>query len=196
MVFVAGGSRMINPMALVSADTETLFGAQKAETFTTEWMLADSVVTGSPLFASSGDLIGFATGDTSAFGLHHSRGFVQDVVRTGAVRGAVLGLYVADLSRLSNVTEDVRGGRYSGALVIAPSTLTSAIVKGGPADKAGILVRDIILDVDGESVSAQQSLAEILSLYEPGEIANMRISRGGQIVDVAVTLGELKDLVY
>jgi S1-C subfamily serine protease len=195
-LFLVDGERSLKPLALKESDREILFGSQKAETFTTGWVIGENVKSGLPLFASSGGLLGFTTGEATAFPLHHSRGFVQDTVRSGGVKSAGLGAYVADISRVYNITEEIKGGRNSGAVIIAPNLQTSGILKGGPADKAGLLVRDIIIDVDGEAVTSKQSLSEILSSYDPGEIANMRVIRAGQTLDVAVTLVELKDLVY
>lgn len=196
MLFGIMGLSGIQPTVLTASDYEVVFGVGKAEIFATEWRIAENIKDGQPIFASTGDLAGFALGDFRAFPLHHSSSFVQDIVRTGAVHRAALGAYVVDLSRTYNLASALRQGRYDGALVLAPNISARATVKGGPADKAGIVSGDILLDADGVSVTSANTLAEILAEYKPGEIANVRLLRGGQTVTVPVTLGDAKDLVY
>jgi S1-C subfamily serine protease len=193
---LGAGDAELTPIALSNADHGIAFGSVKAESFITDWTLSEDIQSGTPLFSSSGELAGFSTGGGHAFPLHHSSGFVTDVVRTGSVRHPLLGAYVLDLSHVFNVSTDLRQGRNAGALVVPPVANGKAVIAGGPANKAGIVAGDIILDIDGDAVSSARSTAEILADYEPGEIANVRILRGGVSQVVPVTLGDEKDLLY
>ncbi len=197
MLFALSSSEIsLEPVALAHANHAVLFGALKAETFITDWSLSENLPPGTALFSGGGELAGFSLPGSRAFPLHHSSGFVADVVRTGSVRHPLLGAYVLDLSHSFNVSADLRQGRAAGALIIAPSSTVRAVVKGGPANKAGIVAGDIIVDVDGTALSEEKTLAEILAEYEPGEIANVKILRGGESTVIPVTLIDEKDLLY
>jgi S1-C subfamily serine protease len=193
---LSSGETSLEPVVLTNADHPILFGALKAETFVTDWSISQNLPPGTALFSGGGELAGFSLPNSRAFPLHHSSGFVTDVVRTGGARYPLFGAYVLDLAHSFNVNADLRQGRASGALVIAPSGTVRPVAKGGPANKAGIVAGDIIVDVDGEALSSEQTLAEILSGYEPGEIANVKILRGGESEVVPVTLMDQKDLLY
>lgn len=196
MLFVFEDEDSFLPTVLENADEEILFGPQQAEAFRTSWKVQDTLASGLPILASTGELLGFTLGDGFALPLHHSRGFVQDVVRTGAPREAAFGAYVVDLSRVYNITNDLRQGRYSGALIMNAISGASALPSGSPALLAGIRPFDIVLDVDGDAVTETRSLAEILGEYDPGEVANVRVLRDGATVVIPVTLGDAKSLVY
>jgi 2-alkenal reductase len=61
---------------------------------------------------------------------------------------------------------------------------------GTPAEEAGIKEGDVILAVDGQNIDAQNSFAEILFSYKPGDTVDVDIQRGDQQLTVQVTLGE------
>jgi serine protease Do len=77
-----------------------------------------------------------------------------------------------------------------GALVIAGNGNQKAVVAGSAADKAGIKENDIILEVNGQQVNSEHSLAGMLKNYDPGDTVKMKLLSGGKEKDVTVTLGE------
>ncbi len=190
MLFAGFGEDSLEPVVLDAADQTTQNGVLPAEVFATGWRLEKALPTGTPLFSSAGGLDGFALTNGDAFPLHHSEGFVQDVVRTGAVREAFLGAYVLDLSRAYNIDPSLKVQRAEGALLFSPVAQKPAVIPTGPAGKSGLKSGDIIVDVDGEAVTYSRTLAEILAEYDPGEIANIRIFRSGETSVVPVTLGD------
>jgi serine protease DegQ len=71
-----------------------------------------------------------------------------------------------------------------------PSVMIRGMQRGGPAEHAGILVRDVVVDVDGKPThSVPQLLARIAEL-RPGSSARVRLVRDGKPVDVDVTVGK------
>jgi serine protease DegQ len=75
------------------------------------------------------------------------------------------------------------------ALARAEGVLIRAMQRGGPADQAGIKVRDVVVEVGGKPTpSVPQLLARIAEL-PPGSNAKVRVVREGRPVDVDVTVG-------
>jgi S1-C subfamily serine protease len=83
--------------------------------------------------------------------------------------------------------------------------LIAEVVKGGPADKAGLkgggkeirfqasLVKpggDVITKVNGLLVTEHRDLGDLISRYRPGQTVKLEVYRGGQRRTVEVVLGE------
>ena len=72
--------------------------------------------------------------------------------------------------------------------------LVKQVKKGGPADKAGIVVEDIIVKFDGQSVKTMTALTDTLQYYAAGEKVKVTIAyREGRDYtekEVEVTLGD------
>lgn len=68
----------------------------------------------------------------------------------------------------------------------------AGVSAGGPAEKAGIKIGDIITKVSGTEVSNSLALTRELFKYKPGDKVTLTYFRDGASKDVEVTLGELK----
>lgn len=77
-----------------------------------------------------------------------------------------------------------------GALVLRGDKGEPAITKGSAAEKAGIQENDVILEINGEKITPQNSMASIIQKYNPGDTVTLRLVRDGKEMDVQVTLGE------
>ena len=64
------------------------------------------------------------------------------------------------------------------------------VVKGGPADKAGLQAGDRIVSVDGSEVASQSDLGTLMQNHKAGDTIEITVARGGQMQTVNVTLGE------
>jgi photosystem II stability/assembly factor-like uncharacterized protein len=63
------------------------------------------------------------------------------------------------------------------------------VTKGGPAEKAGLLVGDIVLTLNGTPILAFQHLAEQLRGHKAGEKITFKVSRNRVAKDIVVALG-------
>lgn len=80
-----------------------------------------------------------------------------------------------------------------GALVVRGQNVTDfAVVPGSPADKAGIVENDIILEVNGTKVDADHPLANLLNQYNVGDVLTLKVWHKGNTNTVQVTLEERK----
>jgi serine protease DegQ len=74
-------------------------------------------------------------------------------------------------------------GRDEGLLVMAVTT-------AGPAAAAGVVVGDVLLELDGHAIKSPEDLLDLLVGDRVGRQATLRLLRGGTATDVAVTIGE------
>ena len=73
--------------------------------------------------------------------------------------------------------------------LVSQGTLISGVMRGGPADRAGIRPGDVLLDVAGHAVNDPQSMLEAVAALPPGNRAPLQIRRGREKVDVQVEIG-------
>lgn len=67
------------------------------------------------------------------------------------------------------------------------------VMKGSPADKAGLAPRDVITHVDDTALDEEHDLAAVLSRYQPGDEITLTVWRFGETRKVTVTLGQHPD---
>jgi putative serine protease PepD len=140
---------------------------------------------GGPLLDDSAHVIGvnsqIATSGTSngnlGIGFAVPANTVRQVVpileRGGTVKRAYLGVQTAS-------TDPSNGG--TGAQI-------SSLVPGGPGNRAGLQVGDVIKSVAGQKVSDPTQLSIIVSKKNPGDQVSVVVERGGASRTIQVTLG-------
>ena len=77
-------------------------------------------------------------------------------------------------------------GRDRALLVIDVTT-------GGPADSSGVLVGDLILDVDQHPIGSTDDLLALLTADRVDRSVPVRVLRGGGVTDLTVTIGVRKE---
>ena len=70
------------------------------------------------------------------------------------------------------------------------AVLVIAVNRDGPAAKAGVLVGDVILALDGQPVTSPDDLVDLLTGDRVGKAATLSLLRGGSAASLAVTIGE------
>jgi len=74
-----------------------------------------------------------------------------------------------------------------GALIIRSR---GAIVLGSPADKAGLLPGDIILECNGKKISTKKTLSDHLEEFNAGDEIELSVLRGTEKFRIKITLAE------
>lgn len=87
----------------------------------------------------------------------------------------------------NNLTVD-----YGAYIVGGGNAANPAVVPGSAADKAGLKEGDVILEVNGQKIDQEHSLAGLLKNYNPADVVRMKILSGDKEKDITVTLGESK----
>ena len=70
------------------------------------------------------------------------------------------------------------------------AVLVTAVSSGSPAARGGVIVGDVILELDGHSLASPEDLLDLLQGERVGRSVTLRILRGGAPLDVAVTVEE------
>ncbi len=154
---------------------------------------------GGPLLDLSGEVIGvnvaIAQGSQNigfALPINNIKSAIESVKATGKIVRPYLGIrYVAintEMKDKNNLTVDY------GVLVKAGANQNElAVVPGSPADKAGIVENDIVLEVDGVKLDENNTLASIIRQKSIGSVINLKILHKGVEKTVPVTLEAAKD---
>jgi len=147
---------------------------------------------GGPLFNLRGEVVGINSQIYSRTGGYMGLSFaipidlaldVQNQLRsTGHVSRGRIGVVIQEVTR--ELAESFGLARPEGALV-------NAVEKGGPAEKAGVEVSDIIVKFDGKGVASSSDLPRIVGATRPGSKVAMLVWRKGVARDLTVTVGEI-----
>lgn len=62
------------------------------------------------------------------------------------------------------------------------------VVKGKPADRAGMKSGDVIIEINGLSVSNIEDYMARLRTLRAGEIAKVKVRRGGEVLQLEIRL--------
>ena len=149
---------------------------------------------GGPLVNASGEVIGINTATSSgadgigfAIPISSVKGMLNSLLETGEAKRAYIGVYYvnisADMAKAYNLPVKM------GAYIYSPTNY-SAIIAGGPADKAGLKDKDIITTINGVKVGAVGTVASILGEYKPGDTVQLAVLRAGKEIAINITLGE------
>lgn len=82
------------------------------------------------------------------------------------------------------------GSRQSLGLTDDRGLLVAAVAPGSPAETAGILLGDVIVAAEGSPIADLRSLQPFLDSENVGKTITLDVVRGGQRVQLSVTVGE------
>ncbi|OGI71572.1 hypothetical protein A3B84_02045 [Candidatus Nomurabacteria bacterium RIFCSPHIGHO2_02_FULL_35_13] len=154
---------------------------------------------GGPLLDLSGNVIGvnvaIAQGSQNvgfALPIDSVRSAIESVKATGKIVRPYLGVrYIAinsEMKEKNNLSVDY------GVLVKAGQNQNElAVIPGGPADKAGIVENDIILEISGVKLDDKTTLASLIREKNIGDVITLKILHKGVEKNVQVTLEAAKD---
>jgi len=146
---------------------------------------------GGPLVNIEGEVIGINTAIFSRSGGYQGIGFaipvnmakniMDSLITDGKVIRGWLGVMIQP------VTQEIA---KSFALEEATGTLVGDVLKGGPAEKAGIGRGDVIVSFDGKPIDGPNTLRNIVAQTKVGKNVSVVVIREGKEKTIHVTVGE------
>ena len=161
-----------------------------------EYIQTDAAInpgnSGGPLIDLEGKVVGINTAILSPHGVFSGLGFaipsdtarkvLGDLIEKGQTEYGFMGISVGLIREDLKESFKERYGFEEGVEVIE-------VVKGGPADEAGILPQDIIVKIDGQMIDSQKKLAQRVQFVDPGTVVEVFINRKGKWKTFKVKLG-------
>ncbi|HPD57514.1 MAG TPA: DegQ family serine endoprotease [Smithellaceae bacterium] len=146
---------------------------------------------GGPLFNMEGKVIGINTaivaqgqGIGFAIPINMAKSILSDLKSKGRVTRGWLGISVQDITE--DIAKNMNLKDRTGALV-------SDVFKDDPADKAGIKVGDIIIEINGKEIKDTHTLLLTIAGMQVGERAAIKVLRDGREMTFRVVVAERKD---
>lgn len=146
---------------------------------------------GGPLFDLQGNVVGINTAIFSPTGGNVGLGFsipaelarpvIEQLRATGKVRRGYLGVNIQPLSA------DIAAGL---GLPKDRGEIVASVEPNGPASRAGIRQGDVIVRINGQEVTADNTLSYIVANTEIGRSVPVELIRGGQRRTINVTTAE------
>lgn len=153
---------------------------------------------GGPLLNLHGEVIGVnvAVANAQGIGFALPGNLIKNAYESVKVHGKILRAYMG--VRYVPVTENlVEANKLNvdyGVLVSkGQSEDELAVIPGSPADKAGLVENDIILEIDGVKIEADISLARIVAEKKVGDTVKLKVLSKGVEKEVEVKLEELAE---
>lgn len=177
-------------LGIVSALGRSHLGINTFENFIQTDAAINPGNSGGALVDASGNLVGINSAIYSRSGGSMGIGFaipvsiarqiMDQIIAHGTVTRGWIGVEVQELT--PELAESFR-------LDTTEGTLIAGVLRGGPADRAGVRPGDILVAVENKPVKDSSSMLNLIAALRPDTSARLTLVRGGKSIQVAVTIG-------
>lgn len=189
---ISGLSRSINAATSIFGKTEAL----------EDVIQTDAAInpgnSGGPLLNLAGQVIGvnvaIANGENIGFSLPSNvvKNIYDSVKENGKIIRPYLGVRYVQINKV--IKENNKLDTDYGVLVLRGEKMEDlAVIPGSPADIAGIMENDIILEIDGVKLEEGKSLVKIIASKKPGDSIKLKLLSKGKEKEISVVLEEVKN---
>ena len=178
-------------MGIISALGRTHMGINTFENFIQTDAAINPGNSGGALVDTAGNMIGINTAIVSRTGGSLGIGFaitasvakqvMEQIIQTGSVTRGWIGVEVQDLT--PELAESFKRPNTNGALI-------AGVLKGGPADQAGVKPGDILVAVDGKTVTDSSVMLDLIAALPPGKAATILVMRNQTEKSVKIDVGK------
>jgi serine protease DegQ len=176
-------------MGIVSALGRSHLGINTFENYIQTDAAINPGNSGGALVDAAGNLVGINTAIFSRSGGNMGIGFaipvsiikevMEQIIANGSVTRGWVGIEVQDI--VPEIADSLGLKNTDGALI-------AGVLRGGPADRAGIRPGDVLVAVDGQTVSDSASLLKLIAALAPGKDAPLTLLRRNQSMNLTVTV--------
>lgn len=140
------------------------------------------------VFNLGGDFVGFLDSTGSVRPNYVFLPAWRSLVANSKANFPYLGVNYLDLSTIKSTSLKV----VKGAWLNSVDVNHPAIIKGSPADLAGLKSGDVIIRIDDQEIDSTHDLSEIISAYSAGDLIYVSYDRNGVQSGFELKLGEIK----
>ena len=176
---------------IVSATGRSQLGINTFENFIQTDAAINPGNSGGALITADGELIGINTAIFSRSGGSQGIGFaiptslakssMEQIIEFGHVRRGWLGVEIQAIT--PELAESFGLKDQQGAII-------AGVLRGGPADKAGLKAGDILTEVNGSKVKDANEALNLIAHMAPGDSVKLHAMRNGKSIEVKVAIGE------
>jgi serine protease Do len=116
--------------------------------------------------------------------INMARNILPDLKMKGKVTRGLLGIRVQDIPE--EMAQNLKLEEKSGALI-------AQVEKGSPADKAGLLAGDLVVEVNGKKIKDIYHIVHLVSSLRAGEKAIVKVLRDSRLMTFRAVIAERKD---
>jgi serine protease Do len=192
------GFRESVTVGIISAESREVDGASRAFQ---KFFQTDAAInpgnSGGPLVNTRGEVIGINTAIVSRTGAYQGLGFAlpsnvaasvyNQIIKWGRVARGSIGISFRDDASQAPLLR--RYGAENGGVFV------NQVTPDWPADKAGIRIEDIIIEVDGTPVSNGDALIQIVSAKLVGSVIPLKLLRNGETMTLSVEIADREELL-
>ena len=181
-------------MGIISALGRSHLGINTFENFIQTDAAINPGNSGGALVDANGHLIGINTAIYSrtpggaslgigfAIPVSTAKTVMEQIIQTGSVQRGWIGVGVQEMTR--EIAESFKmPGTTRGALI-------TEVFRGTPADRGGMKVGDVLIAVDGKSVTDSAAMLNLIAALTPGSQATLRVMRETKEIELKVTVGK------
>jgi Do/DeqQ family serine protease len=182
-------------MGIVSALGRSHLGINTFENFIQTDAAINPGNSGGALVDTNGHLVGINTAIYSQTGgslgigfaipVSSAKSIMEQIIQNGSVTRGWVGVEAQEIT--PELAESFGLPDSEGALI-------AGVVRGSPADVAGILPGDVLLMVGSKQVKDPQAMLELIAALKPDENTSFRLRRDRNIVDKKVLIGKRPDM--
>ncbi len=176
-------------VGIISATARTRVGVATYENFIQTDASINPGNSGGPLLNLDGRVIGVNTAIVAAgqgigfsIPINEARLVMNQLIKSGRVVRGWLGVAIQDVTDELSSSFGVR--EREGVLV-------ADVIKGGPAEKAGVRPGDVVVEFNGVKIKEVPDLQRRVANVTPGETVKLTVVRDKQMVPVTVAIGEM-----
>jgi S1-C subfamily serine protease len=140
---------------------------------------------GGPLVNAHGEILGMNTAGLHRSGITIPAATVARIVTELLEKGRIERPYLGLAMQAVPLPESLRTKLN---LKISDGLLVAHVEPGAPADKAGVLLGDVLIEVAGKTVTDTDAVQEVLRSGKPGDVITVKAVRGGVLVASTLAL--------